>query len=106
MDGVVCMMCAFGSGGWLGPIFVLSHRCSATAMGHSILDDQSLVGLAVVERGLERTEVQAHRQTRNSGRRVCSDLSVGGRFRSFFLQVESEFDRRRQTCFSQYIFLN
>ena len=40
--------------------------------------------LAVVERGLERTVVQAHRQTRNSGRlkktRVCSDLWVGGRF--------------------------
>ena len=40
--------------------------------------------LAVVEKGLERTIVQAHRQTRNSGRlkkaRVCSDLSVGGRF--------------------------
>ena len=72
------MMRAFGSGGWLGPIIALSHKCSATARGHSILYD-----LAVLEKGLERTVVQAHRQTRKSGRlkktRVCSDLWVGGR---------------------------
>ena len=30
-DGVVCRMCAFGSGGRLGPIIALSHRCPAIA---------------------------------------------------------------------------
>ena len=32
-NGVVCMMRAFGSGGWLGLIIALSHRCPATASG-------------------------------------------------------------------------
>ena len=37
-DGVVGMMRAFGSGGRLGPIIALSHRCPAIARGHSSLE--------------------------------------------------------------------
>ena len=40
-DGVVCMMRAFGSGGWLGPIIAVPHKCSATARGQSSLDGLS-----------------------------------------------------------------
>ena len=76
--GVVCMMCAFGSGGMLGPIIALSHRCPVIA---GVIAASLGYDLAVMEEGTLTYSSLAHRQTRNSGRLpkdTCVFQPVGG----------------------------